>query len=448
MSLDIFRILLNKKLEDYYPNWIDSIINDIPEEWHELLFNKEQQDLLVNIFDKLRSMNNNDNDSNLSPTPKYIFEFARLTSVNKLRIIILGQDPYPNPNHAHGLAFSSLDNKIPSSLHNIYDCLINNKLIKYFPKSADLSAWALRGVLLLNCALTTEIGVSNKHTELWSEYINILIQNISKKYIMENKKLIFMLWGRFAQSKNYLISDHHILTWRHPSPMAQNCDEEYRFINCDNFKKANKLLGYKFDWNPRKKIIEIYTDGSAYPNKNVPNAKNGYACIFTSGCLDNLAIYGANKKCVSSKDWPDKLYATAPRAEGTAILKALEKCNSISTTKWDEIHIITDSHFWYDMITCYMPDWEKNNIDFNTKKNPDISIKLWKVIKKIKENGILNMRHINSHGKAGLKSAEENTQEWYDYSNNKCVDELANMARKTLDYGEYREDKNILESYE
>lgn len=451
MSLDIFRELLNKKFEDYCPNWINSIIADIPEEWHDLLFNKEQRNLLINILDKFRSINKVDDDSKLSPRAKYIFEFARLTLPDKLRIVILGQDPYPNPNHAHGLAFSSLDKKIPHSLKNIYACLVRSKLLKSIPKTANLSAWALRGVLLLNCALTTEVGKSNYHASLWREYTDILIENISKKYKEDNRKLIFMLWGGFAQNKERLIEPdepyHHILTWRHPSPLAQNCDEEYRFINCDNFKKVNTILGYKFDWNPKKKIIEAYTDGSAYPNKNTIKAKNGYACIFTNGFLDNLAIYGTNEQCVVSKDWEGKLYATAPRAEGTAILKVIEKVNSIPVDKWDEVHIVTDSHFWYDMIIQFMPNWEKNAINFNTKKNPDISIKLWKEIKKLRKNGVLNIRHIRSHGSGGLKDAEENTQEWYDYINNKCVDELANLARKKLKYGEYKEDIDILDSY-
>ena len=140
-----------------------------------------------------------------------------------------------------------------------------------------------------------------------------------------------------------------------------------------------------------------------------------------------------------------KMCSTSQRAEGTAILKAIAKCNNIPPNKWEEFRIITDSQFWYNMILFYMPKWEKNEIAFEKKENPDITTELWRTLTDLKTKGHFSIRHISSHGKNGLKDAKRGTKEWYDYQNNKTVDELANMARTELDYDSYVEDTDILE---
>ena len=450
MELAKFLEELHIKLDEPIPEWINTAMANIPDEWHRLLFGKTQRKILVKIFDKLDSLD--DPVTQLSPQPKYIFEFARLTPLKKLNVVILGQDPYPNPMHAHGLAFSSLDRNVPSSLRNIYKCLQNSRLINKKPSSSDLTAWAMRGILLLNCSLTTKVGSANVHKNLWSEYTDVLIKKICKRFTEKNKILIFMLWGNVAGDKANIIQDHIILRWRHPSPLAQNCDERNKFINCTNFKETTDILNEEikdFDadsyWQINKRVIEVYTDGSAHPQVNKVNAKNGYACLFTKGSVKGLVLFGSSPKFVLHPIKKIKMCSTSQRAEGTALLKAIAKCNTFSYNLWEEIQIVTDSEFWHNMLTNYLPYWERNKTDFNTKENPDITIQLWELWKSLKEKGRVTIRHIPSHGKKGLKDAEPNSQEWYDYNYNEMVDQIANMARNELEYDEYNEDDDLVD---
>lgn len=439
---------------DNIPDWIITCFSNIPKNWEYILFGKNQRKKLIKVLEQLDNLDNP--DEILSPRPKYIFQFSRLSSLNRIKVVIIGQDPYSNREHAHGLAFSSLNPKIPPSLKNIYKCLIKCGLLNKMPETADLSVWSKRGVLLLNSALTTTVGNSNSHQSLWKKYTDLIIKKISENAAKKNKTLIFMLWGKEAQSKiEFIDNSHIILKATHPSPLAQNCEEKYKFVNCNDFLYANKTLKKlakennsseigPINWSLEKKIIEVYTDGSAYPNKQILKAKNGYACMFTRGCLENLVICGSSPQFVIHPFNNNKIYSTAPRAEGTAILKASAKCNSLPTDQWDELHIITDSELWYNMITNYMPGWERGGNDFNNNKNPDITKELWKIWKKLNEKGCAVIRHINSHGKNGLKDANEGTRDYYDFKNNKTVDELANMSRKQLEYGEYIENDDLV----
>ena len=167
---------LNKEYEGSVPLWIEESLINIPKEWEQILFSSKSIRELLKIFIKLdnniQELDEEKHDNLLSPSADNIFEFARLTPIKKIHTVIIGQDPYPNPDHAHGLAFSSKYHKVPNSLKNIYKCLLNFKLINKIPKKSDLTIWAKRGVLLINTALTTTIGNSNSHQELWKNYFN------------------------------------------------------------------------------------------------------------------------------------------------------------------------------------------------------------------------------------------------------------------------------------
>ena len=442
-------ISLNKKFHDEIPSSIIDSLSGIPIEWEEILFNKRAIKLLVKIYSRIQKSINGD-DENLSPNPTYIFNFAKLTPLLKINIVIIGQDPYPNKKHAHGLSFSSLDSKIPGSLKNIFACLVKQKLIKKMPKKPNLTIWARRGILLLNSALTTEINVRNVHQKLWAPYTNLLIETLCLYFSEKNRNLIFMLWGNDAQEKSYIIdsyksNDHIILEWRHPSPLAQHCLENLKFINCTNFKEANDIFKEnhklnetnipKISWSLKKKKMIIYTDGSAYPNKHIPKAKNGYACVFTNGCLDGLVIKGSSPRFITHPLTNKKLYSTNQRAEGMAIWKTLSKCNTLTSDKWDEIEIVTDSEFWMNMLKIYIPNWEKKKLDFNEKTSlPYIAKGAWKEMIELQKKGIVKIRHIKSHRK--LEDVEKNSKEECDIQNNMTADQLANDARKELEYGE------------
>ncbi len=180
------------------------------------------------------------------PKKKNIFKAFKITKFSKIKVVILGQDPYIKEKQAHGLAFSVPKQvKITPSLINIY------KEIKYefpkfkIPKHGCLIKWAKQGVLLLNNILTVEKNKTNSHKNIgWHIFTNRIVQYINY-YI---KSVVFMLWGKQAQEKIKFINKnkHLILTTSHPSPFSFNKG----FYGCNHFKKTNIFL-------IKKKILPI-----------------------------------------------------------------------------------------------------------------------------------------------------------------------------------------------
>lgn len=154
-----------------------------------------------------------------------IFRAFQLCSYQDLKIIIIGQDPYHQPNQAQGLAFSvNKGIKIPPSLQNIFK-EIKNDLgeSEYTFKSGDLTSWASQGVLLLNTTLTVRQGKPNSHLKLWHGFTQKIVD-----YVLANRKdVILMLWGNNAKNlikktPASIIQKHHIFTSTHPSPLSAN----------------------------------------------------------------------------------------------------------------------------------------------------------------------------------------------------------------------------------
>lgn len=172
------------------------------------------------------------------PPKELIFNAFQLTDWNQLKVVILGQDPYHGQGEAHGLSFSVPDGvKIPPSLRNIFKELSADIPGFQIPASGNLTKWAEQGVLLLNAILTVnkDHPASHQHAG-WEEFTDTLIQ-----YISENKRgTVFILWGKFAQSKKHLIdaNKHLILESVHPSPLSAHRG----FLGCKHFSIANNYL--------------------------------------------------------------------------------------------------------------------------------------------------------------------------------------------------------------
>ena len=159
------------------------------------------------------------------------------TDLNKVTVVILGQDPYHTPGVAHGLAFSVPDNQpIPPSLVNIYK-EIDSDIGKHANKTGNLVAWQKQGVLLLNNVLTVEAHRAGSHRGRgWETFTEAVI-----KYLNETRPhLVFLLWGRDARAKAGLIdkSKHLVLKAPHPSPLSAY----YGFFGCKHFSKCNQFL--------------------------------------------------------------------------------------------------------------------------------------------------------------------------------------------------------------
>lgn len=171
------------------------------------------------------------------PPADDIFNAFHFTPLSKVKVVILGQDPYHEPNQAHGLSFSVKPGvKIPPSLVNIYKELQDDLGLK-IPNNGFLKKWADQGVMLLNTVLTVRAHEANSHKNIgWEEFTDAAIRILNQ----ENHPIVFMLWGAPAGKKKAMLNNpnHLILMAPHPSPLSA-----YRgFFGCKHFSKANEFL--------------------------------------------------------------------------------------------------------------------------------------------------------------------------------------------------------------
>ena len=166
-----------------------------------------------------------------------LFSALKVTPFSKVKVVILGQDPYHEPGQAHGMAFSVKPGvQIPPSLLNMYKEL-NTEFGYEIPKTGYLMKWAQQGVLLLNTVLTVRSGEANSHHgKGWETFTDEIIRQLN----LRKDPIVFMLWGNNARRKKELITNpqHHVLEAAHPSPLSASRG----FMGCGHFKKANEIL--------------------------------------------------------------------------------------------------------------------------------------------------------------------------------------------------------------
>lgn len=176
-------------------------------------------------------------DKQIFPPAKLWFNALNTTPYEKVKVVILGQDPYPTFGHAHGLSFSVLPDvfPLPKSLQNIYKELNSDLAIEN--KQGCLQAWAEQGVLLLNTVLTVEAGNANSHQgKGWESFTDRIITLLNNS----TQPMVFILWGNNAKRKSELITlEHHlIISSPHPSPLSAHRG----FFGSKPFSKANEFL--------------------------------------------------------------------------------------------------------------------------------------------------------------------------------------------------------------
>jgi uracil-DNA glycosylase len=206
-----------------------------PSQWQAQLkgeFNRGYMRQLLSFLDSQRAQN-----KTVYPPEQDIFAALAATPLEKLKVVILGQDPYHGPSQAHGLSFSVPQGSVvPPSLRNIYKELADD-VGAYIPIHGNLMQWARQGVLLLNSVLTVGAGQAGSHQgKGWEEFTDKIIQVCND----EKRNLVFMLWGGYAQKKGQSINRQHhlVLQAPHPSPLSA-----YRgFFGCKHFSQANTYL--------------------------------------------------------------------------------------------------------------------------------------------------------------------------------------------------------------
>ena len=171
------------------------------------------------------------------PPSDDIFNALHLTALKDVKVLVLGQDPYHGANQAHGLSFSVLPGqKIPPSLRNIYQEL-HDDLGYEIPNNGYLEKWAKQGVLMLNTVLTVRAHKPNSHQgKGWEHFTDAIIEAVNK----EERPIVYLLWGRPAQSKIPMLDNpkHLILKAPHPSPYSA----DRGFFGCRHFSQANEFL--------------------------------------------------------------------------------------------------------------------------------------------------------------------------------------------------------------
>ena len=216
----------------------------INKSWDEFLNNEFKQKYFIELSSFLKQQYQNEI---IYPQKTDVFNAFLYTDLDKVKVVILGQDPYHQPNQAMGLAFSVNKNvALPASLKNIYK-EISNQLHVKMSDNGCLIKWARQGVLLLNTVLTVKKDCPNSHKDKgWEIFTDHVIEYVDK----QKQPMVFMLWGNNAKSKMNLLKNksHLVLTAAHPSPLSAY----HGFFGNNHFVLANQYLTKngleKIDW--------------------------------------------------------------------------------------------------------------------------------------------------------------------------------------------------------
>ena len=206
----------------------------IEESWRNILENQFTSDYFLNLK---KFLIEEKKQQIIYPPGSLMFSAFNLTPFNKVKVIILGQDPYHGTKQAHGLCFSvPVGVKNPPSLKNIFKELCEDLGIEP-SESGNLESWAKQGVLLLNATLSVRANQAGSHQNKgWETFTDSVISTLSEK----KSGLIFILWGNYAKAKEKLIDTdkHYILKAAHPSPFSAYSG----FFGCKHFSKTNEIL--------------------------------------------------------------------------------------------------------------------------------------------------------------------------------------------------------------
>ncbi|MDU1889778.1 MAG: uracil-DNA glycosylase [Dysgonomonas sp.] len=209
----------------------------IEESWKQQLNEEFEKDYFVKLTEFVRDEYRT---KQIFPPAKLIFNAFEHTPFDKVKVVILGQDPYHGDGQAHGLSFSVVEGiRQPPSLVNIFK-EINRDLGIPVPKSGDLTRWANQGVLLLNATLTVQAHMAGSHQKKgWEQFTDAAIAKLAQ----ERENVVFILWGAYAQKKAALIdaNKHCILKSVHPSPLSAHNG----FFGNNHFSETNKYLESK-----------------------------------------------------------------------------------------------------------------------------------------------------------------------------------------------------------
>lgn len=219
---------------------MNKILDLLPKSWQIFLFERwslEEREIWEIKIQSCLS-------ENTTPPIAKIFHAFAACEPSKVRVVIIGQDPYPTFGHANGMAFSTEDfvQPFPKSLNNIFKELKRSIPGYEFPITGNLQSWADQGVLLINTILTTEIGIANAHTQKgWEEFTDLVLRQLNHS----QANLVVLFWGKQAQTKMSIFEKEKqcLLSSSHPSPLSvyRGFDGCNHFVDCNAYLKSKKI---------------------------------------------------------------------------------------------------------------------------------------------------------------------------------------------------------------
>lgn len=473
-------------------NLLATAFNDIPKKNINLIACDDMREPLKVALEELNKTIEKVGLDIITPPIKDIFACFR--KVNNIRVVLIGQDPFPQNGRATGYSFSvpyKIGEKkvaIPPSTRNIYKCLMEHKLMEQSPAHGNLEHWAEQGVLMLNAALTTEVGKSNVH-KWWNAYTDKLIQTIDKN----NDNIAYILLGNFAKEKKKLITNatNTVFEWKHPSPLSSVNQLEHpeNFTHCTCFTSVNTLFTERgevpIDWNPDGKTIVNIQKKPAVVYKTIPRSEAffeksdtnvfgtykpdvepatrdrpspGQMFIFTDGaakanskpaiCTAGWGFYmtGVNDKketiTQTVKSGPivridatkdtTVVHPSNQRGELMAVLEAmktlrdwLDEAGNEDIMRYMPVLLVSDSQYTLNIITKWWNSWVSRGT-LDGKKNLDIIRPMMELIDGIRNRVIFSTRHIRSH----RQEPNRGTYEWFLWYGNEVADKAANNGVK------------------
>ena len=208
----------------------------LEESWKAVLYPEFEEEYMKTLREFLQK--EQVSEQVLYPPNALVFNAFEHTPFDKVKVVILGQDPYHGAGQAHGLSFSvQKGTPFPPSLQNIFKELMSDISDYKYPANGDLTFWADQGVLLLNATLTVQANKAGSHQKMgWEKFTDKVIEELSNR----KTGIVFLLWGKYAQAKGDLIDSgkHFILKAAHPSPFSAYNG----FFGCKHFSKTNEIL--------------------------------------------------------------------------------------------------------------------------------------------------------------------------------------------------------------
>jgi uracil-DNA glycosylase len=409
----------------------------------------------------------NRNGMSVYPRDVDLLNAFKLCKWNDLKVVIIGQDPYPGDGLATGLAFE-INGQLPArnSLRIMFNCLKKQGLITEIPRNGRLSSWARQGVLLINSVWTVQQGEANTHKDIWSKYFNVFLTNLCAVAKEEGKHLVFLLLGNAARTYAPIISgfDHLIFDWGHPSPMsARNKQPTHpeNFLNCDIFGKTNDALinmGLQpINWNSINGVPSPINGNQENTSDNIGGFHNpmvemlnpfkvvntillepltNFTFISTDGGFKkSMNNRGVSAFICSTIDDSGRLNiynrwsrstenTTNQRAELLALLEALKYAEQNVLPK-NKLIIVSDSSYGVLTLNLYIHNWERDGV-VNEKENLDLILPAFELYKILKDRYDAKLLHIPGHRDKELHLCKDGSFEKYAIEMNIETDKQCN----------------------